>query len=111
MLVNSVEVEEQYESCQATNPFSEVEPILGVLVPTKPRKSEGDDAEGQGQRYSDGESPQRPFATLDLAHLRRTRLRAVLRHFLKCLLTHAAHLLSLLYGYYSSKKRTKSYES
>src|ERR1022692_3485584 len=94
LLVDSVEVEEQYESCQPTNPFSEVEPILGVLVPTKPRKSEGDDAEGQGQRYSDGESPQRPFATLDLAHLGRNRLRAVLCHFLKCLLIHVAQTRS-----------------
>src|SRR5580704_13030178 len=93
VLVDGVEVEEQYESCQATNPLSEVEPILGVL-PTKPRKSEGDDAEGQGQRYGDGESPQRPFAPLDLAHLGRNRLRAILRHFLKCLLTHAAETCS-----------------
>src|ERR1700722_10380546 len=39
VLVNGVEVEKQYQSCQRAHPFPEVEPVGRVRVPTKPGKS------------------------------------------------------------------------
>lgn len=64
MLIDGVDVEDQYQRRQTAGPFPEVIPI--ALIALLVGECQEDNTRGQGQRYGYSENPQPPLPPLDL---------------------------------------------
>src|SRR6267154_2556730 len=67
VLVHRVDVEQQNESSQSSNPFSEISPVGSVGFGMVAEESQKDDSRSQSERDGYGKSPKPPLPAFDLA--------------------------------------------
>jgi hypothetical protein len=72
MLIDRVDVEEQYQRSQPSDPFLQDMGVRIIHGQTKPRECQRKDAERQDQRDRYGKSPEPPLTALNLADWNRS---------------------------------------
>src|SRR5579864_2079499 len=94
LLIQRINVEEQDECRQTANPSAQIRP-KSILLQVKPGKSEGNDAEGQGQSHNYSQPQEPPLAILDFVQRKRECLGAAV-DVCNCRLTYGGWVAATL---------------